>query len=649
MEKNSRPHDSIAIVPIASEFDLRRRIATLEQVVEEQRAILADRERALLAIRNSRGFKVLERCYHLRDKLLPARSLQRSAARRVFHSARMLCRAAIALAQVLSRQSPEQQYKKWRTLHEPNYAALKRQKTHKFSYEPVISIIVPAGTLPPEYLHAAVQSVWAQTYSGWELWIQEQGQTATSKIVLDPRIKQYPWNDTIASGDVLAKIQGQYVAWLHPGDMLAPWALYEIVRALNEHQAAELIYSDQDQIDEQGRRRFDPLFKPDWSPDLLRSQNYVGGIAVYAIDLVRRVGGRRPEFTGAEDYDLALRASERASCIVHIPCVLYHRRVGAVQPDAALASASSQRALHEHLQRLGVSGTVRPTTKSGIFQVLYDLPRQPLLSIIIPTKDQCAMLERCLRSIEKSSYPRFELIILENRSEMQETFDFYKELEQNPRVRILQWDHPFNYAAINNFGCRHARGEVFLFLNNDVEAINAGFLERMLEHAIRPEVGAVGAKLYYPDDTIQHAGVVIGLGCVADHGHKFFARNSSGYANRLVAIHNVSALTGACLMVRKSVFDEAGGFDERFVLAFNDVDLCLRIRQRGYFNVWTPHAELYHWESKTRGHEDTPEKQARFQQERDLFHAKWKALLLGGDPFYNPNLTRDRLDFSIRL
>jgi GT2 family glycosyltransferase len=291
---------------------------------------------------------------------------------------------------------------------------------------------------------------------------------------------------------------------------------------------------------------------------------------------------------------------------------------------------------------------VIPTSLNGTYRVIYHLPTQPLVSILIPNRDSVQMLGRCIESLGRSSYANYELVILENNSTSEETLAYYRQLERQGNVRIVPWTKPFNYAAVNNYGAAQARGEVLLFLNNDVEAINPDWLEWMVKHALRPEVGVVGAKLLYADDTIQHAGIVVGMGGVAGHVLLRFPRDADGYMNRLRVTHNVAAVTGACLMTRRAVFEQVGGFDESFVLAFNDVDLCLQIQAAGYRVIWTPEAELYHLESKTRGAEDTNEKQARFSREYRLFMTKWERYLKSGDPFYNPNFRLDRSDYALR-
>jgi GT2 family glycosyltransferase len=313
------------------------------------------------------------------------------------------------------------------------------------------------------------------------------------------------------------------------------------------------------------------------------------------------------------------------------------------------AFENGKKAIAEHLTRVGIDGSVHDGPTLGTYQVIYHLRTQPLVSVIVPNKDHPEMLARCVDSLAKSSYANYELIVVENGSTKPETFALYEQIKQQPHARVLEWKKPFNYAAVNNFAAAAARGEYVLFLNNDIESINPDWLESLVKQAAQPGVGAVGAKLYYADDTIQHAGIVVGMGGVAGHAHLNFPRQAPGHMQRLTYTQNVAAVTGACLLMPKRVFDAVGGFDEGYVLAFNDVDLCLKVLAAGYRIVWTPDAELYHLESKTRGPEDTDEKQKRFKREFDLFHSKWGAFLKSGDPYYSPHFRLDRPDFALKV
>jgi GT2 family glycosyltransferase len=358
-------------------------------------------------------------------------------------------------------------------------------------------------------------------------------------------------------------------------------------------------------------------------------------------------------YDGAQDYDLILRVVEKAKSVVHIPKILYHWRAWTASTAGGTetkpyANASGKKALQEHLTRVGLSAQVEDGFYSTFYRARYQLNNNPLISIIIPNQDHALDLEQCVNSIfQKTTYPNFEIILVENGSKEQETFNLYKRLEKDTRIHLIEWDKPFNYSRVNNWAAAQANGEVILFLNNDIQVINRDWLEQMLQFAFRQDVGAVGAKLYYPDESIQHAGVIVGVGGIAGHSHKNYPRKHAGYFGRLVSVQNVSAVTAACMMIRKQVLQEVNGFDENYILAFGDVDLCLSLLQKGYLNVWTPYAELYHHESKTRRYEDTSEKIKRFNKEKEYFKQKWPDFLQKGDPYYNPNLTLDHEDFSI--
>jgi GT2 family glycosyltransferase len=470
------------------------------------------------------------------------------------------------------------------------------------------------------------------------------------------KIKYLDENKGIAgnSNEAVMMAGGIFVGFLDHDDLLAPFALYEVVHCLQFNKDVDVIYSDEDKINENGTR-FDPFFKPDFSPDYLRSVNYISHFLVMRKALGDQVGWFREGYEGAQDYDLILRAAEKARRIAHIPKILHHWRAWtgstAIGADAKpYANTSGKKALQDHLNRIGLPARVEDGYASTFYREYYSLSRTPLLSIIIPSQDHVADLERCIDSIlQKTTYPNFEVVIIENNSKKPETFKLYERFIQDSRISILNWDEPFNYSRINNWAAGQVKGEVLLFLNNDTQVINEGWLEEMLSFAIRSDIGAVGAKLYYPDDSIQHAGVIVGVGGVAGHSHKYFPKNDPGYFGSLISVHNVSAVTAACLMVRKQVFQEVNGFDEDFILAFGDVDLCLRILLKGYLNIWTPYAELYHHESMTRGGEDDEIKQRRFKGEIDHFKQRWNDFLQKGDPYYNPNLTLDREDFSIEL
>jgi len=556
-------------------------------------------------------------------------------------------------------------YAYWISCNEPGSEELELKRRTVFPLRPRISIVVPVYDPYEGHLRAMFESVLAQTYSDWELCIADGGSRdervrsiLNSYASNDIRIKirYLDSNEGIAgnSNAAISLAKGEYIAFLDHDDVLAPFALYEIVSAINRNQKIDVVYSDEDNIVGEKGRRSEPHFKPDWSPDTLRSYNYIGHLLVIKRTLLEDIGGLRAGYDGSQDYDLVLRATERSQRIEHIPKVLYHWRL---HPESTsgnplakkYAYDSAKKALFDHLQRQRMTGKVEDGLFLGSYKVLYRLEITPLVSILIPNCDHVEDLRKCITSIlEKSSYRQYEIIIIENNSVRRSTFEYYDLLQQYSNVHLTSWKGAFNFSEVNNYGVDHASGEVLLFLNNDTEVINNDWLERMLEHTLRPEVGATGAKLYYPDGTIQHAGIIIGMGGVAGHSHQYYPSESFGYFGRPKIIQNVSGVTGACMMLRKSVFQEVGGFDERFALAFNDVDLCLKIREKGYLIVWTPFAELQHCESKSRGYEIMPGKRSRFNGEVQLFRHKWRSVLEHGDPYYNPNMSLNR-DFALRL
>ncbi len=655
----------------------RRRIAQLETALMRRSEILEEKQAELDTIHRSDAWRIAWTIFRVRDRLMPFHTRRRrwfrTAMRTAHRGARLVYHTLTGrrpgLKPVETPASPSDgaldlvQYARWIQKHEPTEAALQQQRATTFARRPTVSVVVPTYNTPAPFLTAMIESVLAQTYSHWELCIADGNSPGDwvrpileRYAAQDPRIKvQFLDANRGIAGNTnaaLALATGELVALLDHDDTLAPFALHEVVKALNDYPEADLIYSDEDKLDETGRR-VDPAFKPDWSPDTLRSYNYICHLLVVRRSLVTALGGIRDGFDGAQDYDLVLRATERARRIVHVPKVLYHWRMHAqstaqnAQNKTYIVEAGCK-ALAEHLERMRTPGRVIPTSLAGAYRVIYHLPRQPLVSILIPNRDSAQMLSRCVESLAQTSYANYELVILENHSTQEETFAYYRQLERQGNVRVVPWTKPFNYAAVNNYGAAHARGEVLLFLNNDVEAINPDWLEWMVKHALRPEVGVVGAKLLYADDTIQHAGIVVGMGGVAGHVHLRYPRDAEGYMRLLRITHNCAAVTGACLMTRRAVFEEAGGFDESFVLAFNDVDLCLQIQALGYRVIWTPEAELYHLESKTRGYEDTPEKHARFSREYKLFVTKWQRYIQTGDPYFNPNFRLDRSDYALR-
>lgn len=542
------------------------------------------------------------------------------------------------------------QYKMWIDTVETS-----EKKHENLTYNPMISVIMTIQNAEPSMVIESVRSVVTQTYGNWQLclvtgesldaevdlMIRKKG--AKGRIKLEQCDKDENHSKVINAG--IAMADGEFVGFLGCGDILAKNALHDIAELLNKDNNYDFIYSDEDKITEDGKTRKDPLFKPDWSPDTIVSTLYTGQFSVFRKEILSGIDGMRSELGF---YDMVLRFTDRTDRIGHVSRILYHVRE---HENRETIDADADRiALEEHLNRIGLKGEIENTDVEGVYQIKYMIQGTPKISIMIPNKDHVDDLKKCIESINsKSTYKNYEIIIIENNSESEETFNYYESLSGDDRIRIIYWEGEFNYSAINNFGAKDVRGDYILLLNNDIEVITPDWLEQMLMFAQRKDVGAVGAMLYYPDDTIQHAGVILGIGKVAGHSHKYLQRNTSGYQSRLKYAQNLSAVTAACMMIRKEVFEEVHGLDETFRVAFNDVDLCMRIRAAGYHIVFTPFAELYHYESKSRGVEDTPEKIARFNGESDRFLARWGKTLEAGDPYYNMNLTLKREDFSLRL
>jgi O-antigen biosynthesis protein len=542
-------------------------------------------------------------------------------------------------------------------------------RVNQLERQPLISVLLPVYNTPEKLLDDAIGSVFDQIYGNWELCIADDASTAKwvrpaleAWQARDARIKVAfrTENGHIAeaTNSAFALATGDYVAMLDHDDILRPHALAEVAFALQARPDAELLYSDEDKIEEDGRRRFDPFFKPEWNPDLFLSQNYLNHLTVHRAENIRRAGGWRKEFDGSQDYDLNLRVVNAIdpARIVHIPKILYHWRLTAqsmAKDEGAKSYAvdNAIKALQSFVDGWHSKGKVEQISNTNWYRIKYDIPEpSPLVSLIIPTRNGFRILKSCIDSIlSKSEYRNFEILIVDNGSDDPETLAYLKQLEHDKTARVLPYPHPFNYSAINNFAVKQAKGSFIGFINNDIEVISPDWLNEMLGLAMRPGIGCVGAKLYYPNNTIQHAGVIIGLGGVAGHSHKYFDRSAKGYFGRLKVTQNVTAVTAACLVVKKSVFEEVGGFDEdNLKVAFNDVDFCLKVIEAGYLNVWTPFAELYHHESITRGSEDDPVKQARFKGEVQFMKAKWgKALAL--DRHYSPNLTLKYEDYSINV
>ena len=565
------------------------------------------------------------------------------------------------------RQGPPS-YQKWIRHHLPDRNELEKQKKTSFGYRPKLSFVVPLYKTPEKYLRRLTESFQEQTYSNWELCFSD-GSGAQSPLTellkeltaKDNRIKyvshEEPLQISENTNSAIEIATGDFIAFADHDDELTPNALFECVKAINEKPQTLVIYTDEDKMSMDGHKFFQPHFKPDYNPDLLCAVNYICHLFVVSRKVIEKVGGLRSEFDGAQDYDFVLRCVEAVKDeeICHIPKILYHWRCHedstAENPESKLyAFEAGRRAVQAHYERTGIPAEVFKGEYLGLYRTKFIRDHDPLISIIIPNKDHIDDLKRCMESIEqKSTYKNYEYIIVENNSTDSATFEYYKKLEaENPKVRMVYWDGVFNYSAINNYGASFAKGEYLLLLNNDTEIINPDCLEELLGYCMRKDVGAVGARLYYEDDTIQHAGVVIGFGGIAGHCFVQQKRGTTGYCHRIICAQDYSAVTAACMMVKKSAFDAVGGLSEELAVAFNDIDFCMKLRKAEYLIVYNPYAELYHYESKSRGLEDTPEKVARFNKEIATFEKKWPEILENGDPYYNPNLTLKSQDFSLK-
>ncbi len=573
----------------------------------------------------------------LRRRLIPPHSRRETFLRALVKRLRMVHQSRVA-----------DSYQSWAFAHQKTNEELAEQrwKAESFSYKPRFSIVIPVYNPPSKVLAETIRSILAQSYSFWELCIADGGSSrAGIREVLeelswsDRRIRVKYLNENLGiSGNTNAALKlatGDFILFMDHDDLLAPEALFEIASYLQQNQA-DLIYFDEDKVDETGKKRRDPLFKPDWSPEMLLSANTLTH-PVIRRSLLDKVGVFNSEFDGTQDWDLVLRISEVTDKIAHIPQILYHWRqiAGSTAGEfnaKAYVFERQTRAVREHLERAGIERPQAIFLRPGVLRVTWPLP-EITISIIIPTKDNPTILRKCLSSLlEKTRYPAYEVLLVDNGSRDPATLDYYRELETDKRVRIILYERPFNYSTANNLGASHATGAYLLFLNNDIEVLDPDWLEELVRWAVYPGVGAVGPKLIYPDGSIQHAGVVVGLCGHADH---IFAHAPDGYGGIFGSVdwyRNYLALTGACLMLSHHLFDEVGGFDEGYSLVYNDIDLCLRLIQAGYRNVYTPFARLIHHEGGTRGR-SMP--YADMQRAYTRFHE----LIIGGDPYYNPNLS----------
>ncbi len=552
----------------------------------------------------------------------------------------------------------------------PDEVERRREEETVFPREIRISILVPLYNTPERFLREMIDSVKAQTYRNWELCLADgsDAQHADTEAICreyqkaDPRIRYQKIEKNLGiSGNTnvcFSMATGDYIGLFDHDDVMHPSLLYECMKVICE-KGADYIYTDEATFTSPNLDDLIVLhFKPDYSPDNLRANNYICHFSLFDAGLLKKTGLFRPEYDGSQDHDMILRLTEEAGNVQHIPKILYYWRshpnsVAADIGAKTYAIDAAKRAVHDHMRDYyGIEVEVESTRAfPTIFQVKYPIDGSPLISILIPNKDHKTDLKRCVDSIrKKSTWKHYEIVVIENNSREQSIFDYYRELEQLPGVRIIRYEGEFNYSKINNYGAGFAQGDYLLFLNNDTEVITPDWMEQMLMYAQRKDVGAVGAKLYYEDNTIQHAGVVIGLGAhrSAGHTHYKMPREHLGYMGRLCYAQNITAVTAACLLVKRSIYDEVGGLDETFTISLNDVDFCLKIGRKGYRNIFTPFAELYHYESKTRGMEEG-EKLRRYEKECAHFREKWKAELEAGDPCYNPNFSLDYSDFTLRF
>ena len=556
-------------------------------------------------------------------------------------------------------------YSEWQELTKPSAEELEAQRKAVFPYMPKFSIVIPVYKTPEKYLKEMLDSILSQTYGNWELCIADGSPAGESveRILKayarkDSRIRYKILGENLGiSGNTNAALEmaeGDYIVLADHDDIVTENALYECAKAVNENPGADVLYSDEDKLDMDGGALFDPHFKPDFNPDLLTSVNYICHLFLAKRELVEKTGGFCQEFDGAQDYDFIFRCVEQAREVVHVPEILYHWRTHksstADNPASKMyAFEAGRRAIEGNLKRTGTPGTVEHTPDFGFYRVKYPVQGEPLVSVIIPNREEKETLQACVESIfEKNAYKNYEIIIVENNSSSEEIFRYYRKLSEDPRVHLIRWKKGFNYSAINNFGVRHAKGDYLLFLNNDVKVIDPDWMSEMLSVCQRKETGAVGVKLIYPDNTIQHAGCVVGMGGIAGNMFVNMPAERTGYLHKASLLQDMSCVTAACMMMKKEVFLEAGGFTEELAVAFNDVDLCLKVRSHGHLIVYDPYVKLYHYESKSRGTEDSEEKVRRFQTEIEYMRCHWLDILKKGDPYYNKNLSLTKWNYSLK-
>lgn len=559
---------------------------------------------------------------------------------------------------------PEEFYQIWINKNEPNEEELEKQKDIKFEINPKISIIIPMYNTPEKFFKELVDGLIEQTYPNWELCLADGSPEKNEKLEKiykkDERIKyKFIGENKGISGNTNAALElatGDFIALLDHDDLLPKFSLYEIVKCINKNPDVDFIYTDEDKFEELGGKRYDPYFKSDFAPDTLRANNFICHFSVFKKELMEELGGFRSEFDGAQDYDIILRMSEKAKKIIHIPKVLYHWRVHALSTAKSGGTAKPYayeagiKAVQAHIDRIGLKGEVVSGNTLGTYKVNYEIKGNPKVSIVIPNKDYASTLKVCLKSIKRlTTYENYEIIVVENNSEEQKTFDYYDEIDGKDKIKVVKYPKKgFNYSKIINYGVANSDGEYIIQLNNDTELITPNWIEEMLGFAQREDVGGVGAELFYPDKSIQHAGIIIGIGGVAGHVFRNIPHGMHGYFSKDAMIQNMSAVTAACIMASRKMYETVGNMDEKFEVAFNDVDFCLKIREQGKLIVYNPYVQFIHYESKSRGFEDTLEKQKRFKGEVERFQKKWEKILKDGDPYYNINLRLDNDQCAIK-
>lgn len=554
-------------------------------------------------------------------------------------------------------------YDDWRKRYEVTAEELERQRNHKLEKEPLFSIVIPMYMTNQRFLREMIDSVREQTYTKWELCLADgSGKDSPLTPILaeyaktDSRIRFKTLQENLGiSGNTNAALEmasGEIIVLADHDDIMPANALYELAAAFLKDEEIDVVYSDEDKISMDGKKYFEPHFKSDYNIDLLCSMNYICHLFAFKKEILQKSGVFRAEYDGAQDHDFILRCVEQAKKVYHIPKILYHWRCHmdstAANPDSKrYAFEAGRKAVEAHYERCGIPARVEHSEFYGMYRTFYEWKEEPLVSVLIPNKDHIDDLEKCIRSVQKSDYKNYEIIIIENNSTEEETFAYYKKIESE-QIRVVYYKGEFNFSAVNNFGAKYAKGEYYLLLNNDTEMIHENCIQELLGYCMREDVGIVGARLYYDDDTIQHAGVVLGFGGIAGHTFIGKSRYDTGYFGRLICAQDYSAVTAACMMTKRSVFEQVNGLSEELRVAFNDIDYCMKVRRLGLLVVYNPYAELYHYESKSRGLEDTPEKVARFNGEIEKFHEKWEKELEAGDGYYNPNLTLDNSDFSLK-